>query len=80
LGLALDEPDSSFYVSESNGIKVYIQPTLSEQLKLMGGVIIDFIDEGPDQRGFVVNTRMKSGHSDCSSGGCGGKGCHEEPQ
>jgi Fe-S cluster assembly iron-binding protein IscA len=77
LGLALDEPDNNYSVFKSNGIDVYIHPDLAGQLKPFGGVTIDFVDNGPDQRGFVVDTKVKPQGLDCSQG-CGESGCPEK--
>ncbi len=78
MGLALDEPDESFTAFTSNGIQVYMHPTLVAQLEPMGGVVIDFVDYGPEQRGFMINTKIKPNSSDCASG-CGSGGCSETP-
>jgi len=63
----------------ADGISVYMAPDLVEQLKPLGGVVIDFVDYGPDQRGFTITTKVKPGGGDCSSG-CGSGGCGEEPE
>jgi Fe-S cluster assembly iron-binding protein IscA len=80
LGLALDEPDETCSAYESNGISVYMHPALIEHLEPLGGVIIDFIDNGPDQRGFTISTRIKPESScggSCSSHGCGDSETHQ---
>lgn len=76
LGLALDEPDGTSAKFTSNGIDVYMHPDLREQLKPFGEVVIDFVDYGPDQRGFMISTSVKPAGRDCA-GGCGG-GCAED--
>ncbi len=52
-----------------------MHPDLVEQLRPMGGVVIDFVDNGPDQRGFTISTKVKAAGADCGScgtdGGCG---------
>lgn len=77
LGLALDEPTDDCSVFEVNNLKVYMQAGLSDQMEQFGGVTIDFIDDGPQRRGFTVSTQNRPGDSDCSSGcppsGCGDK-------
>ncbi len=76
LGLALDEPTDDCSVFEVNKLKIYMQAGLTDQLEQFGGVQIDFIDEGPDRRGFTITTQNKpgGGGSDCSSG-CSSSGC-----
>jgi len=59
---------------ESQGIQVYMHPGLVEQLEPLGGVVIDFVDNGPQQRGFMISTKDKPAGS-CSSEGCGSEGC-----
>lgn len=76
MGLALDEPDSNCSKFTSNGITVYMHPDLTEQLKPFGDVVIDFVDYGPEQRGFMISTSVKPEGRDCA-GGCG-SGCGEE--
>lgn len=73
MGLALDEPDDSLSTFNHNGIDVHMHPDLAEQLKQFGGVVIDFIDNGPQQRGFTITTKVRT-QADCSSG-CGSSGC-----
>ena len=63
----------------ADGISVYMAPDLAEQLKPLGGVVIDFVDHGPDQRGFTITTKVKAGGGDCASG-CGSGGCGEESE
>lgn len=75
LGLALDEPDETCSLFESNGISVYMHPALVEHLESLGGVMIDYIDNGPDQRGFTITTKIKP-ESTCG-GGCGSHSCGE---
>ena len=77
LGLALDEPDQNYTLYQSQGIDVYIHPDLDGQLQPFGGVLIDFVDNGPAQRGFVVGTKIKPHGLDCSKG-CGEGGCPSE--
>lgn len=52
-----------------------MHPDLVEQLKPLGGVVIDFVDNGPQQRGFTINTKIKPGAADCSGCGDGDTGC-----
>jgi len=74
LGLALDEPDATFSTFTSNNIDVLMHPDLVEQLKQFGGVVIDFIDNGPEQRGFTISTKVKPSGEDCS--GCSSASDH----
>ena len=76
LGLALDEPDDTCSSFESNGITVYMPTALVEHLEPLGGVIIDYIDHGADQKGFVISTKIKPASS--CGGGCGTHGCGEQ--
>jgi hypothetical protein len=80
LGLALDEPNDEFTTYQSNNIDVGIHPQLDEQLKPLGGVVIDYIDNGPQQRGFTVSTKSKPDGMDCSSCGTGSSTCGDEEQ
>jgi hypothetical protein len=50
-----------------------MHPDLTEQLKPFGDVLIDFVDGGPEQRGFMISTSAKPEGRDCA-GGCG-SGC-----
>ncbi len=54
-----------------------MHPDLAGQLKPLGGLIIDFIDQGADRRGFTISTKMKPQGIDCSRG-CGESDCQEE--
>jgi hypothetical protein len=74
--LALDEPDSSSTLFTSNGINVYMHSDLTEQLKPFGDILIDYVDYGPEQRGFMISTSAKPEGRDCA-GSCGG-GCGDE--
>jgi hypothetical protein len=77
--LALDEPNETFSTFKSNNIDVSMHPDLAEQLKPFGGVAIDYIDNGPHQRGFTISTKIKPTGADCS--GChpdSGSGCGDE--
>lgn len=73
LGLALDEPDETCSSFESNGISVFMHPALVEHLEPLGGVIIDYIDNGPEQHGFTITTKIKP-ESSCG-GGCESHAC-----
>ena len=53
-----------------------MHPDLTEQLKPFGDILIDYVDYGPDQRGFMISTSAKSEGRDCA-GSCGG-GCGDE--
>lgn len=75
MGLALDEPNDSYDTYSSNAIDVQIHPDLVDQLKQFGGVEIDFVDNGPHQRGFTIRTKVKPDDSGCSSCGSGTDGC-----
>jgi hypothetical protein len=75
--LALDEPKDSYSTFSSNSIDVSIDPKLAKQLEPMGGVIIDFVDNGPKQRGFTVSTKNKPKGLDCTEG-CGPGGCDDQ--
>jgi hypothetical protein len=75
LGLALDEPNDSYTTYTSHAIDVQIHPDLDDQLKQFGGVDIDFVDNGPYQRGFTIRTRVKPAGSDCSSCASESDGC-----
>jgi hypothetical protein len=79
LGLALDEPEEGLTNFNSNGIEVFMHPGLVDQLQQFGGVAIDFIDEGPDRKGFVVATKDKPAGHDCK--GCNtDSGCESEQE
>jgi hypothetical protein len=54
---------------------VHIHPDLADQLKPLGGVDIDFIDNGPQQRGFMIRTKSRPEGADCSGCGSGADGC-----
>jgi hypothetical protein len=77
LGLALDEPNETFGTYTSNNIDVQMHPDLVKQLEPLGGVVIDFIDNGPQQRGFTINTKTKPEGADCSGCGTDSDGCGE---
>jgi len=79
LGLAVDEPDDSYSIYESNGIQIHIHTDIAEQLKPLGGVVVDFIDNGPDQRGFLVGTKIKPQGFECT-GTCGEGYCGGQPK
>ena len=79
LGLALDEPDNGYSQYQSSGIDVFMHPDLVNQMQPFGGVLIDFVDDGPQQRGFVVGTKNKPQGMDCSKG-CGESGCGSESE
>jgi Fe-S cluster assembly iron-binding protein IscA len=51
LGLALDEPDDSYSIYESNGIQVHIHADLAEQMKPLGGV------PGPAAKAIAADNR-----------------------
>ncbi len=52
-----------------------MHPALAEQLEPLGGVTIDFVDEGEARRGFMVSTNKKPEGFSCSSGECGSGAC-----
>ena len=52
--------------------------SLADQLQQFGGVVIDFIDNGPENRGFTISTKTKPAGMDCGSGSCGSGGCSGE--
>jgi len=54
-----------------------MHPALAEQLQPFGGIIIDYVDHGPDQRGFTIGMKNKPTGVDC--GGCpSGQTCDSE--
>ncbi|MEZ5359184.1 MAG: hypothetical protein R3F48_10185 [Candidatus Zixiibacteriota bacterium] len=55
-----------------------MHPSLVDQLQQFGGVMIDFIDNGPNQRGFTISTKTKPEGMDCGSCGTGDHGCGSE--
>ncbi|MEE9441844.1 MAG: hypothetical protein V3V99_04180 [candidate division Zixibacteria bacterium] len=75
--MALDEPEEGLTNFNSKGIEVFMHSALADQLQQFGGVSIDFIDEGPDRRGFVIATNNKPAGHDCK--GCNtDSGCSSE--
>jgi len=75
LGLALDEPESSYNTYETNGIEVLMHPDLAKQLEPFGGAVVDFVNDSPERRGFMIGVREKpeglSCGGSCESGSCG---------
>ena len=55
-----------------------MHPDLAEQLKPFGGVVIDYIDNGPHQRGFTISTKTKPAGADCSSCGSASDHCGDD--
>lgn len=78
--MALDEPNASFSTFTSNEIDVQIHPDLAEQLKPFGGIAIDYIDNGPQQRGFTISTKIKPHGADCSGCAPDGGGCGDDTE
>lgn len=52
-----------------------MHPSLVDQLQQFGGVVIDFIDNGPSQRGFTISTKIKPEGLNCGSCSSGSPGC-----
>ena len=61
-GMGLDDACDGDTVFESEGIKVIIDPGSAS---LLGGAVVDFVDNGRYGSGFVIHT------ADESRGGCG---------
>lgn len=76
--MALDEPNAEFVTYNANHIDVQMHPELAEKLKPLGGVAIDYIDNGPEQKGFMITTAAKSQGMDCSGCGSDTGGCGDE--
>jgi len=55
-----------------------MHPELAEKLKPLGGVAIDYIDNGPEQRGFMITPASKSQGMDCSGCGTSAGGCGDD--
>ncbi|MCK5126756.1 MAG: hypothetical protein KAR42_10920 [candidate division Zixibacteria bacterium] len=62
----------------SQGIDVFMHQSLVDQLQQFGGVLIDFVDNGSDQRGFTISTKNKPDGLDCGSCGTAEGGCGSE--
>ena len=76
--MALDEPNAGFATYSANNIDVQMHPELAEKLKPLGGVAIDYIDNGPEQRGFMITPASKSQGMDCSGCGTSAGGCGDD--
>ena len=76
--MALDEPNQSYRQYTSNNIDVQIHPDLDEQLKPLGGVAIDYVDNGPQQKGFTIRTVSRPEGEGCSGCNSAESGCGEE--
>jgi iron-sulfur cluster assembly protein len=61
-GMGLDEACDGDTVFQAEGVKVIIDPGSAS---LLGGAVVDFVDNGRHGSGFVIHTQ------DQSRGGCG---------
>ena len=61
-GMGLDEAGDGDTIFESEGVRVIIDPGSAS---LLGGAVVDFVDNGRHGSGFVIHT------ADQSRGGCG---------
>lgn len=64
-GMGLDEAGATDSVYETGGVRVIVDPTSAT---LLEGATIDFVDQGLQQRGFVIHTPGDEHAPGC---GCG---------
>jgi Fe-S cluster assembly iron-binding protein IscA len=63
--MALDEPKSDDSVFDEGGCRFLMAPDVTEVVRQMGGVRIDYIDE-PTRKGYTIQVVDRN----CGSGGC----------
>ena len=66
--MTLEESIDGLEKLESNGVTAWIDPRVNEYLAQLGGVSVDFIDDGT-RRGYVLTTGNPGDKKDCG-GGC----------
>ena len=67
--MTLEESVDGLEKLESNGVTAWIDPRVNEYLSKLGGMSIDFVDDGT-RRGYVVTTGNPDGESKNCGGGC----------
>ncbi len=65
--MALDEPNQSDMVVETGACRFLLAPDVSEVVRQMGGVQVDFVDE-TGRKGYTIRFLEKNcgGSCDCS--------------
>ncbi len=66
--MTLEESIDGLEKVESNGVTAWIDPRVNEYVAKLGGINVDFIDDG-GRRGYVLTTGNPGDKSNCG-GGC----------
>ena len=69
--MTLEESIDGLEKLESNGVTAWIDPRVNEYIAQLGGINVDFIDDGT-RRGYVLTAgKAPEGGNNCGGCSCG---------